>query len=101
MRIARRVLPANLANALLPMEDVIADERHFYDYYGEAAALDPSATKWAGQIDTVTRRLREHGAEFGGRDVLDVSGGPGFLTAHFTARGTRAEFGYRRSPGEA
>jgi SAM-dependent methyltransferase len=89
VRLARRTLPTRLADLLYPVEDVIADERHFYDYYAGASALEPSSTKWAEQIETVTTRLREHGASFEGREVLDVSGGPGFLTAHFLAHGAR------------
>jgi SAM-dependent methyltransferase len=75
---------------LRPIPDVIEDERHFYDYYREASAGDVSATKWAGQIDTLTTRLSDHGIEWANHDVLDISGGPGFVTKHIAQTARRA-----------
>jgi SAM-dependent methyltransferase len=74
---------------LYPVENVIADERRFYSYYQTMSATNPEGTKWASQIETVTARLRESGLTFDGKDVLDISGGPGFLSKHIAAQGAR------------
>ena len=58
---------------LHPMEEVIAEQERFYDYYQDSSALDVSATKWSKQVATVTGRLAEHGIDWSGRRVLDVN----------------------------
>ena len=88
-RFAGLFAPAGLMRLLYPEQDVIVEERRFYDYYAHASSLDVSTTKWAGQIDAVTRRLASAGIDVVGREILDVSGGPGFLTAHLQANGAK------------
>lgn len=80
-----RVAPQTVVDMLYPAVDVIADERHFYDYYRDASGQAVAETRWAAQIDAITTRLRDHGIEWQGRDVLDISGGPGFVTKHLAA----------------
>jgi len=75
---------------LYPVEEVIQSEDRFYDYYADTAHAGAAGTKWQDQIDTVTRRLNEVGIDLAGARVLDVSGGPGFLTQHISKLARRA-----------
>lgn len=84
-----RSAPAGLLNMLYPVEAVVADGKRFYDYYDEASAAGVEGTKWVAQLERVTGRLRERGIGWESVDVLDVSGGPGFITHHFATHGAR------------
>ena len=80
---------ASAVTLLYPDTEVVADERRRFDHYDTFSAVDVSTTSWAGQIESITSRLRDHDAGFEGREVLDISGGPGFMTAHFAEHGAR------------
>lgn len=85
--LAARVLPAAALGDLYPDDEVIADDSVFYDTYVTTSSMDVEATKWAGQRDSVLGRLAEAGVTFADTEILDVSGGPGFITAHLAAHG--------------
>lgn len=82
-------LPSTLERMLYPGPAVIDEPERFYDYYAQAAERRVEQTKWQAQIDRVTGRLVARGAKLDGA-ILDVSGGPGFLTRHLAQTARRA-----------
>jgi ubiquinone/menaquinone biosynthesis C-methylase UbiE len=88
--VSERVLPDRLISMLYPDEFVRSGERHFYDYYAQAAQLELSETKWNIQYERIASRFRQWDIELSGRKFLDISGGPGFLTREVAKVAERA-----------
>jgi hypothetical protein len=65
---------------LLPLPTVRQDERHFYDYYNEVAKTGEKGTKWESANDRIITNLEKFGIDVKDKKILDISGGPGFLT---------------------
>lgn len=74
---------------LLPLPDVRQDERHFYDYYNEVAKKGEKGTKWESANDEVIANLEKFGIDVKDKNILDISGGPGFLTKRLQPLGKR------------
>lgn len=89
-RFALRLLPSNVTEKLYPVDEVREADARFYDYYDNASALDISGTKWREQSDRLSRQWAELGIEVAGKRVLDVSGGPGFVTKAISETAERA-----------
>jgi|TARA_B100002003_G_C14029269_1_gene496191 ubiquinone/menaquinone biosynthesis C-methylase UbiE len=77
--IASIVLPKRALNKLYPMEDVINNEERFYDHYSEDSKLKIETTKWEGETHTNIATLKRYGINLEGKNILDISGGPGFV----------------------
>ncbi len=77
--IANRILPSGAMNMLYPMQEVIEEEAHAYDYYDEASKLAVEGTKWFDQINNIKKTLEHYGIDLKGKRILDISGGPGFV----------------------
>jgi 2-polyprenyl-3-methyl-5-hydroxy-6-metoxy-1,4-benzoquinol methylase len=68
------------ARPLLPDAAVVQDEKNFYDYYHSTARTGEAGTKWESSNDQVMANLDRLGIAVGGQRIIDISGGPGFLT---------------------
>ena len=51
--IANKILPSGAINMLYPMQEVIEEERRFYDYYDDASKSKVEETKWFGQVEQI------------------------------------------------
>jgi ubiquinone/menaquinone biosynthesis C-methylase UbiE len=61
-----------------------------YNYYADmGSSAEGSGTKWNGETKIVSERLNKLGIDLKGKNVLDVSGGPGFV-----ANNLRSETSY-------
>jgi SAM-dependent methyltransferase len=69
---------------LLPIKEVIEDEKHFYDYYNDTAKKGVAGTKWEKVNQNVFVNLERYRIDVKGKSILDISGGPGFLTKDLT-----------------
>jgi len=78
--IARMFLSDRLRSNLYAMEDIREDESLFYDYYASVSATNVEETKWAPLFDKLRNNLGKYGVDMTDKKVLDISGGPGFLT---------------------
>ncbi len=65
---------------LLPLTVVQQDERHFYDYYNEVATRGEKGTKWEAANNRIINNLHKFSIDVKDKKILDISGGPGFLT---------------------
>ncbi|HEX6222781.1 MAG TPA: hypothetical protein VFZ52_00125, partial [Chryseolinea sp.] len=65
---------------LLPQPAVRQDERHFYDYYNDVARKGEKGTKWETANNRIVTNLEKFGIDVKDKKILDISGGPGFLT---------------------
>jgi hypothetical protein len=74
---------------LLPLNEVRQDEKHFYDYYKNAAEKGEVGTKWVKANDRILNNLAKFGISVRGKNILDISGGPGFLTKRLKAEAKR------------
>lgn len=83
-------LPMRVRKALLREEDVVKDEAKYYDYYATVSALgDSRGTKWERETETLQHQLSRYGVTLSGREVLDISGGPGYLARDLGATAKR------------
>lgn len=54
----------------------------FYDYYldeTQGQSVTSKGTKWEGQADKLVLEMKKLGINLTGKNILDISGGPGFL----------------------
>ena len=80
---------------LLSVDDVIQDETRWYDYYHDAAQRGIAGTKWEAVNASVFANLARYDISVSGKAILDISGGPGFLTKELqriTSRAVVTEF---------
>lgn len=83
------------ARTLLRQQEIIEDEQRFYNYYHDTASRGVQGTKWESVNASVFANLKKLGIAITGKSVLDVSGGPGFLTQQlqkFAKRAVVTEF---------
>lgn len=51
-----------------------------YNHYGETSAIkDAKGTIWEGETSIIRSRLTKFGIDINGKNILDISGGPGFV----------------------
>lgn len=65
---------------LLRVREVVAEEKTFYDMYEKAVSLGVSGTKWEPLTALRLEDFARHGIAIAGKSVLEISGGPGFLS---------------------
>jgi len=59
----------------------------FYTYYKEQAKKGVKGTKWENQIEEIFASFQEYGITLKDKRVLDISGGPGFLSKTMEQQG--------------
>jgi hypothetical protein len=85
------VLPAKMRHNLLPDREVQATSGEaYYRYYEDSAKAGVEGTKWAPEFGRLTEFLAGHGVSMKDRDVLDISGGPGFVVKALAGIARRA-----------
>jgi ubiquinone/menaquinone biosynthesis C-methylase UbiE len=73
-------MPVRVQKALLREENVVREEARYYDLYKSVAATGSAdGTKWAHETEALLAQLARHDVRVAGQEVLDISGGPGFL----------------------
>jgi hypothetical protein len=77
--INRSILKRLFGATLLRVHEVVAEEKKFYDLYGEVSAKGPEGTKWAAMTPMRLEDFERCGIYLAGKSVLEISGGPGFL----------------------
>ncbi|MBI68477.1 MAG: hypothetical protein CMJ38_00340 [Phycisphaerae bacterium] len=77
--IAKIFFPEKALNKIYPMDEVIKNEKRFYDHYKEDSQLDVDSTKWAGESETIKNNLKKLDISVKNKNILDISGGPGFV----------------------
>ncbi len=77
-------------HTLLPIKEVIQEEKRFYDYYYDIAKKGIKGTKWEAGNKKILSDLKRFGIELSGKTILDISGGPGFLTQEVSRVAKRA-----------
>ena len=75
---------------LLPIKEVIEEESHFYDYYNNTVKKGVKGTKWEKGIQTVLENFKRYNIDIKDKSILDISGGPGFLTKELSKIAKRA-----------
>jgi len=75
---------------LLSMKEVIGNKKHFYDYYHDTAKQGVKGTKWEKVNQRVFADLERYCIDIKGKSILDISGGPGFLTKELSRLAKRA-----------
>lgn len=87
----RKKLPVAFQKALFREQNVIQDEANYYSYYGDTSANGSAAgTKWRDEFETLVSQLARHNVELSDKDVLDISGGPGFVVKQLHGVARRA-----------
>jgi len=65
---------------LLRVREVVEEEKKFYDMYENAVAAGVIGTKWEPLTGMRLEDFARHGISIAGKTVLEISGGPGFLS---------------------
>lgn len=84
--IAKKIFKKSIFDHYYPMQDVIADEKVFYDYYYELSKTPIEQTKYAhfpAKFDSI---FKKYNVELAGKKILDISGGPGYLSKYLKGK---------------
>lgn len=80
----------NICEAILPKQEVINEETKYYDYYFDTAKKGIQGTKWEKVVNDTLKKLIDLKIDLNNKTVLDISGGPGFLTAEIKKQAKKA-----------
>jgi len=87
--VAQLILPSKAFKKLYPVDEVIEEDRHMYDYYDEYSKLAVEETKWYGEAENNRKTLGTYGISLTGKTILDISGGPGFVAKELSKSAER------------
>ena len=92
----KNLVPVAFQAYFFPVEKVLKSDANFYAAYSGISALKSAqGTKWEGQLEQLRCQLNHYGLSLEGQNVLDISGGPGFLVQEaqsLTRRAVVTEF---------
>lgn len=80
--LAKRMLKKLIIDQLYPMQDVIEDEKIFYNYYYELSKVPIEKTKYDSLPAKFDSIFKKYNIDLSGKKVLDISGGPGYLSKY-------------------
>jgi 2-polyprenyl-3-methyl-5-hydroxy-6-metoxy-1,4-benzoquinol methylase len=100
--IAALILPKIICNELYPVREIIKNEHYYYDYYEQIAQIPLIKTKWFFVPKKFQAVFKKNQISIRNKRILDISGGPGFLTkyvSHFTKHAIVTEFSEKAVAG--
>ena len=74
-------LKQSFYTTLLSEQEVVERESAFYDYYTEILKTGIKGTMWEKYAQQVFDKLKKHNIQIEGKNILDISGGPGHLSS--------------------
>jgi len=89
-------------NDLYRVQEVVERESAFYDYYAQVSRIPVEETAWAFLPIRFDSLFKRYDMDVSGKTILDISGGPGYLTKHLGPKCKKAvvtEFSQRAVDG--
>jgi len=86
VRLASKVFKKSVIDQLYPMQEVIDNEKTFYDYYHELSKMPIEKTKYAHLPAKFDSIFQSYNIDITEKKILDISGGPGYLSKHLKGK---------------